>query len=44
MIEAQKKVYELIKKIHIPKMIYRNDIGSKFIAEDMKNLKKLGYL
>lgn len=34
---AQKKVYQILKKICIPKLFYRNDIGSSFI----KNKKKL---
>ena len=42
--EARKKVYGLIKHIHIPKMFYRNDIGLKFIESDQAKLKKWGYL
>jgi len=42
--KAQKKVYEIIKKIHIPKMIYRNDIGQSFLNESEKKLKAWGYL
>lgn len=38
--EARKKVYNLINKIVIPKMIYRNDIGIKFEKEDYSLLKK----
>jgi len=41
---AQKKAYELINKIHIPMMIYRNDIGTKFIDQDMKKLRKMGFI
>lgn len=41
---AQKKAYELIKKIYIPKMFYRNDIGLKFIKTDRELLKKWGYI
>lgn len=41
--EAQKKVYGLARKIYIPKMFYRNDIGSTFIKENRKKLKELGY-
>lgn len=37
-------VYERINKISIPKMMYRNDIGMKFINEESENLKKWGYL
>jgi phosphoribosylamine--glycine ligase len=42
--EARGKAYDLLKKIHIPKMFYRNDIGLKFMMEDRKKLKKWGYL
>jgi phosphoribosylamine---glycine ligase len=42
--EAQKKAYGLIKKIVIPKMMYRNDIGSRFVNESEGQLKKWGYL
>jgi phosphoribosylamine---glycine ligase len=42
--EARKKAYALLKKIYIPKMFYRNDIGLKFINEDEKKLRKWGYL
>lgn len=43
-LEAREKADKLIKKIHIPKMFYRNDIGLKFISENQKNLKEWGYL
>jgi phosphoribosylamine-glycine ligase len=42
--EAEKKVYNLIKKIHIPKMMYRNDIGQRFIEHDREKLKNWGYI
>lgn len=42
--EARNKASKLLKKIHIPKMFYRNDIGLKFINEDKKKLKKWGYI
>ncbi len=42
--EAQEKTYSLIKKVIVPKMLYRNDIGRKFIEEDHSKLKKWGYL
>ena len=42
--EARKKAYDLVKKIYIPKIFYRNDIGLKFIQEDEKKLRKWGYL
>src|SRR6185503_18283356 len=42
--EAAKKAYSIIKKIHIPKMIYRNDIGNRFDTHDLKTLEEWGYL
>ena len=42
--EARKKVYDIASKIVIPKVMYRNDIGTKFINEDWKKLKDLGYI
>lgn len=42
--EARSKADKIIKKIHIPKMFYRNDIGLKFINQDQELLKKWGYL
>ncbi len=42
--DAARKVYKLIDKIYIPKMFYRNDIGSKFEKEDILKLQKWGYL
>jgi phosphoribosylamine--glycine ligase len=41
---TQEKAYSIIKKIIIPKMIYRNDIGDKFIKEDYKKLKAWEYI
>ena len=41
---ARKQAYDLIKKIIIPKMFYRTDIGLKFIEEDRTKLKKWGYV
>jgi phosphoribosylamine---glycine ligase len=42
--KARKKVYNLLKHIHIPKMFYRNDIGLKFIESERLKLQKWGYL
>ncbi len=42
--EAREKTYGLIKKIIIPKMFYRTDIGLKFIQEDRKKLKEWGWI
>lgn len=41
---AASDVYKLVKKIYIPKMFYRNDIGLKFEKEDIAKLIKWGYL
>ncbi len=41
---ARKNTYNLINKIHIPKMFYRNDIGSKFSNDGIIKLKRWGYL
>ena len=41
---AQKKVYDLAKKIYIPKMFYRNDIGDRFINGSQDQLREWGYL
>lgn len=42
--EARKKAYEIIHKIHIPKMFYRNDIGQRFIENGYDKLSALGYI
>jgi phosphoribosylamine---glycine ligase len=42
--EAREKAYALIRKIVIPKMFYRTDIGLKFIQEDRKKLKEWGWI
>lgn len=42
--EAQKTVYERIEKLYFPKMMYRNDIGSKFINTDFEKLKSWKYI
>jgi phosphoribosylamine--glycine ligase len=41
---TQSQVYKIIKEISIPKMFYRNDIGSKFSCTDCDKLVKWGYL
>src|SRR3989339_389960 len=41
--EAQEKVLNLANKIIIPKVLYRNDIGSSFVDKNEKLLKKWGY-
>jgi phosphoribosylamine--glycine ligase len=42
--DARTNVYNLIQKIVIPKMMYRTDIGIKFIESDSKLLKKWGWI
>lgn len=42
--EAIKSTYKRIDKIIIPKMIYRNDIGQRFLDRDMQRLKDWGYM
>lgn len=41
--EAQKKAYKICKKIIIPKMMYRNDIGDRFVRHEREKLEKWGY-
>ena len=41
---ARKQAYDLVKKISIPKMFYRTDIGEKFIQKDQKLLKEWGWI
>ncbi|NTV40716.1 MAG: hypothetical protein HGA61_00355 [Candidatus Moranbacteria bacterium] len=42
--DARKKVYEIAKKVIIPKMFYRNDIGLKFFQEEFEVLKKWNWI
>jgi phosphoribosylamine---glycine ligase len=42
--EAREKSLSIAKKVIIPKVFYRNDIGVKFENEDIEKLKKWGYL
>lgn len=41
--EARKKSLDIAKKIILPKVFYRNDIGKK-LEKDMEKLKKWGYV
>lgn len=41
---AREKTKNLIKKICIPKMFYRHDIGEKFETTDYTKLKEWGYI
>jgi phosphoribosylamine---glycine ligase len=42
--KAQEKVYSIAQRIIIPKVIYRNDIGTSFLKRDQDLLKNWGYL
>ena len=42
--EAREKTYNLIKKIVVPKVFYRTDIGLKFIEENKKKLEDWGWI
>ena len=42
--KARADAYNLVKKIIIPKMMYRTDIGIKFIKRDRELLKKWGWI
>jgi phosphoribosylamine--glycine ligase len=41
---AQEKVYGIVNKIVLPRMIYRNDIGSDFDEHQLDKLKEWGYI
>lgn len=41
---ARQSVYDLIDKIVIPKVMYRTDIGVKFMERDQKLLKQWGWI
>lgn len=41
---ARQNAYELIKKIIIPKMFYRTDIGLRFVSKDLPKLREWGWL
>ena len=42
--KAQKQAYNLVKKIVIPKMLYRTDIGDQFNIKNQKKLKHWGWI
>ena len=42
--KVQENVYGILKKIHIPRMFYRNDIGDSFLKINQTKLKKWGWL
>jgi phosphoribosylamine---glycine ligase len=41
---AQQNAYALARKVVLPNLRYRNDIGDKFVRADRARLKRLGYL
>lgn len=42
--EAQNSVYALAKKVVIPKVFYRTDIGNSFVKRDKELLEKWGWI
>jgi phosphoribosylamine---glycine ligase len=42
--ESNNRALAIAKKIHAPKIFFRNDIGLKFEKEDLPKLKKWGWL
>ena len=42
--QARSKAYELARKVVVPNMRYRNDIGQRVINGGWSSLKELGYL
>lgn len=42
--EVRERVYKIIKKIHIPRMFYRTDIGLRFMREDRQRLAEWGWV
>ncbi len=41
---AQRQVYDLVHKVVVPNMRYRNDIGDRLIHHDLAKLKSMRYL
>jgi phosphoribosylamine--glycine ligase len=41
---AQANAYALARKVVLPNLRYRNDIGDKFIRTDRARLRRLGWL
>jgi phosphoribosylamine--glycine ligase len=41
---AQRAVYALARKVHLPNVRYRTDIGDRFVREDQATLRRLGWI
>lgn len=42
--QAQREAYTLAKRVYVPNMRYRNDIGAHFIGEGRRRLEAMGHL
>lgn len=42
--QARKKSLQAVRSVYVPRMFYRDDIGLRFEKQDLKKLKKWGYL
>ena len=42
--DAQRDAYALAEQVVIPNLRYRNDVGTRFIARDEAELKRLGWM
>lgn len=42
--EAQHAAYSLARRVHVPNVRYRTDIGDRFVREDEATLRALGWL
>ena len=42
--EAQRAAYALARRVHVPNLRYRTDIGDRFVREDGATLRRLGWL
>ncbi|HWE23695.1 MAG TPA: phosphoribosylglycinamide synthetase C domain-containing protein, partial [Myxococcales bacterium] len=42
--EARSAAYALARKVHLPNVRYRTDIGDRFIREDRTTLRRLGWI
>jgi hypothetical protein len=41
---AQRAAYALARRVHVPNVRYRTDIGERFVREDEEALARLGWL